>query len=768
MERRLAYRLLFNIIIFSSLITMIITAFQLYLEYKRDISLIEQQIKQIQHTNLKSLSKSLWYLHYDQIQLQLEGILELSDIEYLEITMESGSHFSLGAQKENQRKLHKHFSIDYEVGKMGKVSLGTLHITANLERVYQDLRKRLIVILGTQAIKTFFVSFFILFIVNYLITRHLSTLSIYTRKLDLNHLDNYLNLDRKVNPKKPDELEHVVSAINDMRTTLIKDFAEKERIKKQLQKAHDTMEVKVEERTAELVTRNEELKLEIKERMRIEEALQESEAQKKAILNGITTNLAFVNENLEIQWVNKTSANSVNKSPEEMVGYKCHKFWADPEKPCDNCPTEKAFRTRKTEQSIMHAPDGKIWDEKGEPVFNENGELIGVVEIAIDITEKTILENQIQQLKKMEAIGTLAGGIAHDFNNMLAVIFGNISYLLNRFNENEELVDVLSDIQEGGKKAQNLTHQLLTFSKGGAPIKKATDLNSLIKESAIFVTRGSKSKCEYDFSDDLWISEVDSGQLNQVISNLIINANQAMPNGGIVIIRTENIEMEIGNNIPLPNGKYIKITIEDQGIGISEKHFANIFDPYFSTKQKGRGLGLATSYSIIKRHGGHISVESKIDEGTTFFIYLLATDKEVKKAEKKESDRYSGHGKILVMDDEEHILKMSGRMLKNLGYEFYSTLDGKQALEMYHEALKSNQPFDLVILDLTIPGGMGGQETIKKLLEIDPNVKTVVSSGYSNDPVMSNFRDYGFKGIIPKPYSQDEVAKVLNEILDEI
>jgi len=669
--------------------------------------------------------------------------------------------------QENQRELHKRFSLDHKVARMGNVSLGTLQITANLERVYQHLRERFLVILGTKAIKTFFVSFFILFIVHYLITRHLTTLSNYTRKLNLNHLDTFLQLDRKVTPGKPDELEHVVSAINDMRTTMIEDIAEKEQVKKQLQEMLDTLEIKVEERTAELAEKNEKLNLEINERKRIEEALQESEAQKRAILDGITTNLAFVNENLEIQWVNKTSANSVNKSPEEMVGYKCHEFWADPEKPCDNCPTEKAFRTKKTEHSIMHTTEGKIWDEIGEPVFNENGELIGGLKIAQDITEKIKLENQIQQLKKMEAIGTLAGGIAHDFNNMLGVIFGNVSYLLNRFNENEELAEVLSDIQDGAKKSQNLTQQLLTFAKGGAPIKTATNINDLIKESAIFVTRGAKTKCNFNLSENLWIAEVDSGQMNQVTSNLVINANQAMPNGGIITVRSENTEIKAESNIPLPAGRYIKIIIEDQGVGISEKNLQNIFDPYFSTKQQGSGLGLATAYSIIKKHGGHISVESKIDEGTTFFIYLPVSDKEILKIDEKEKSKHSGHGKILVMDDEGQILKMAGRILSDMGYEPHFAEDGEQTIKMYQTTLQSNQQFDLVILDLTIPGGMGGQETIKELLKIDPKVKAVVSSGYSNDPVMSNFKDYGFCGVIPKPYSQDEVAEVLHNIFGE-
>ena len=408
----------------------------------------------------------------------------------------------------------------------------------------------------------------------------------------------------------------------------------------------------------------------------------------------------------------------------------------------------------------------RIIADSSAPIFDADKKIIGAVLVFRDITDKHRMEKQLQQSQKIEAIGTLAGGIAHDFNNMLGIIFGNVSYLLNQFKANEELVDVLSDIQEGTKKAQSLTQQLLTFSMGGAPVKKVTDVKSLIKESSEFVVRGAKTRCSFDLPDDLWVVEVDSGQLNQVFTNLIINANQAMPNGGVIIIRSENIDIQAKNIIPLPMGKYIKITIEDQGVGISEKHLPNIFDPYFSTKQAGSGFGLATSYSIITRHGGHIWAESKIDEGTTFYIYLPASEKEIIQVEDKANIKHSGNGKILIMDDQESILKMVGRMLNFMGYDTVLTTDGAQAIDIYNEAYQSHKPFDVVILDLTVPGGMGGAQVIPELLKIDPKVKAVVSSGYSNDPIMSNYEDYGFCGVIPKPYSENQLSELLNKIIN--
>jgi len=380
--------------------------------------------------------------------------------------------------------------------------------------------------------------------------------------------------------------------------------------------------------------------------------------------------------------------------------------------------------------------------------------------------EKIKLESQLQQSQKMESIGTLAGGIAHDFNNMLGVISGNISYALTHFNEEDELYGVLFDVEKSSKQAQNLTHQLLTFSKGGAPIKKLADINALIKESAIFSTRGTRANCSFELLNELWVAEIDDGQINQVMGNLLINANQAMPDGGTITIRTENAKFDRDIGIPLPAGKYVKIMVEDQGVGISGKDLSKVFDPYFSTKKQGSGLGLASTYSIIKKHGGYITACSAIDKGTIFNIYLPASSKTVEKTnDSKKLSHTGGQGRILIMDDQEMILKMVSRMLERIGYETEFATDGAKAIESFRKAYESRNPFDLVILDLTVPGGMGGAETIPELLRIDPELKAVVSSGYSNDPIMSHYQDYGFCGVVPKPFTMDQLAKVLNQIL---
>jgi CheY-like chemotaxis protein/anti-sigma regulatory factor (Ser/Thr protein kinase) len=321
----------------------------------------------------------------------------------------------------------------------------------------------------------------------------------------------------------------------------------------------------------------------------------------------------------------------------------------------------------------------------------------------------------------------------------------------------------LEEAERATMRAADLTQQLLTFSKGGAPIKRSASIVEIIEESARFALSGSNVKCVCQFPDNLWSVEVDEGQMHQVFHNLVINADQAMPEGGIITVHADNAILGAGG--PVQAGKYVKIVFEDQGTGISEEHIQKIFAPYFTTKEKGRGLGLAVVYSIIKNHGGHITVESRLGAGTTFTLYLPASDKPIAEEKGHEEEPIVGKGRILLMDDEDVVRDIAGEILKEIGYEVEIAKDGREALELYRTAEESARPFDVVIMDLTIPGGMGGKEAIKKLHEINPRVKAIVSSGYANDPVMANFRDYGFDAVIPKPYSGKDLSRIVHKIL---
>lgn len=439
---------------------------------------------------------------------------------------------------------------------------------------------------------------------------------------------------------------------------------------------------------------------------------------------------------------------------------------------CEN-PVAKVLKDRAIVSLANHtqliAKDGaeRMIEDSGAPIFDSNNEIIGVVLVFRDVTEKHRTQKQLQQTQKMESIGILAGGIAHDFNNMLSVVIGNASHARTLIDETQPLFKPLADIQASAKRAQNLTQQLLIFAKGGAPIKTPTDLNQLIKETVELVGSGSNSNYQFDLAQDLWRAEVDKGQMNQVFSNLIINANQAMPDGGAIDIKTANIELQGDDGMALADGSYIHISVQDQGVGIPEKHLPKVFDPYFSTKQKGSGLGLAIAYSIIQRHDGCITVYSEIEKGSVFHIYLPASVEVLPMTEKAPSPSHQGGGRVLIMDDQALILDMLQMMLRQMEYETATATDGLQAIEMYRQAYEAGNPFDLVILDLTVPGGLGGAKTIPELLKIDPQVKAVVSSGYANDPIMANYQDYGFCGVVPKPYTKSDLASLLNSLFDK-
>ncbi|NOQ22475.1 MAG: PAS domain S-box protein [Candidatus Aegiribacteria sp.] len=387
--------------------------------------------------------------------------------------------------------------------------------------------------------------------------------------------------------------------------------------------------------------------------------------------------------------------------------------------------------------------------------------------VAIDVSERKKMERELVKVEKIESLGILAGGIAHDFNNILTGILGNIELAIAYSSPEREEYKFLENAHSASNRAKELTYKLLTFSKGGVPLTESTKLSDIITDSVNFVLSGSSITCDYSLPADLWPVDIDVVQFRQVIENLTINANQAMPNGGVFSIEAENIDEETIKSLPLSVKRYVKLTIKDHGVGISEKDLLNIFDPYFTTKDGGSGLGLATTYSIIKKHNGLITVESEIGTGTMFIIHIPVSKKEPSEVKKKEEDPETGQGKILVMDDDESVRMVTFQMLAKLGFSTVTANDGNETIELFKAAIESGEPFDGVIIDLTIRGGMGGEETISRLLEIDPDIKAIVSSGYSNNPVMANFQDYGFRGIIKKPFNIRELSECMLNIVSD-
>ncbi len=404
---------------------------------------------------------------------------------------------------------------------------------------------------------------------------------------------------------------------------------------------------------------------------------------------------------------------------------------------------------------------------------NSVGNTINTVIVFRDIGEQEKLEKESLKAHKLESIALLAGGIAHDFNNILTGIIGNLQLAIMEDNINENTILRLDEAKDAAFRASKLTKRLLTFSKGGNPVKEITVINELLDETMRFSLSGSNITYSLSIPKDLWLVNIDKGQIYQVISNLSINAKHAMENGGKINVNAENFTC-VNNNSksdifspPLEPGPYIKITFKDQGTGIDSQNIQKIFDPYFTTKSTGSGLGLATSYSIIKKHKGHISVESEPGHGAVFTIFLPAEKENVSLKHVKSKKINHGCGRILLMDDDHIVRNTVKSLLESIGYEINCVSNGNAAIELYKNALKQKNPYILVIIDLSIPGGMGGEETIKWIRKMDSNAKAIVFSAYSNSPIISDYKKFGFNGIITKPFKIEDFSDVITKIISE-
>jgi len=395
------------------------------------------------------------------------------------------------------------------------------------------------------------------------------------------------------------------------------------------------------------------------------------------------------------------------------------------------------------------------------PIRDKNSNIVGLAVVFRDITEWEHMLKEVMKADKIESIGILAGGIAHDFNNILTAILGNISLAKMGVDPGSRIYSILDEAEWASTRAKNLTQQLLTFSKGGAPIKKTTPMETLLEDWVSFALRGSKVKWRLKIEDGLWQAEIDEGQVSQVIHNLIINADQAIPGCGEILVSAENYFHNGSKPLSLAPGKYVKISVSDEGVGIAPENLKRIFDPYFTTKVTGTGMGLASSYSVIKRHGGHIDVNSKVGCGSEFTVFLPASEECVVEQRHLQKIPQKGTGRVLLMDDEPLIRDLAEQVLVHLGYDVRTSKDGLEAIDLYKESKEHGEPFDAVIMDLTIPGGMGGKEALEKLRKLDPHIKAIVSSGYCNDPIMGDFRKYGFAGVLAKPYSAEEMSAIL-------
>lgn len=552
---------------------------------------------------------------------------------------------------------------------------------------------------------------------------------------------------------------------------------------------------------------NDSLSQEVAHRAKIEEELREHQEHLETLVKARTTALLtsesryrFVTEHIsDVIWMMELDGSRfsyVSPSVKEFRGYSAEEVMA---MPLDQCLTPSSFEIaqcamRRQLEYLTKAPDqlspffllelehpckdgSTVWAEvRASLLVDDRGRPTGFAGVTRDITErrkidqdKQHLETQLLRSQKMDAIGTLAGGIAHDFNNLLTSILGNITLTQHTVKLPPLGETYLTRAEQATWRAKDITQQLLAFAKGGDPIKQLISFKDLIIESSGFALSGSSVICQRHLSARLWPIEADPGQISQVVHNIIINAVQAMPNGGTLVIQADNMWITKSHDpfpLLLPPGPYVHVTISDEGSGIAQDKVDRIFDPYFSTKPEGQGLGLASAYAIMQKHGGHIAVESQAKVGTKFSLYFPACASGDKAIKLGTVPLQHGCGTILVMDDEEPIRLLAKEMLSHCGYQCELAKDGHEAIARFQQAQNKRIPFSAVILDLTVPGSMGGKDAILRLREIDPQVIAFVSSGYSNDPIMANYHTYGFQGVITKPYSLIGLSPILHRSLN--
>ena len=497
----------------------------------------------------------------------------------------------------------------------------------------------------------------------------------------------------------------------------------------------------------------------VTQRARANEALRASEARFHAIADNVPVMIWMRNPDTQVTYVNSGWQTFFGEAADQAHD----DHWRAAIHPDDRAHCferyARAFAgTKRFELKYsLRRHDGvyRLILDVGIPLMWE-GRLTGYIGSCIDVTEREQLDTDLSKSSKLETVGILAGGIAHDFNNILTAIIGNIGLARLSLDPSSELFKSLMAAEGAGLRARDLAQQLLIFAHGGAPIQKTVSLGRVLKEWLAFAVRGSNTKILSSIAGDLWPVEADEGQLSQVINNLILNAQQAMPQGGTIHVVAENVTLGHDNGLSLI-GNYARTTIRDEGEGIIKAHLDKIFDPFFTTKTKGTGLGLAISYAIIKKHRGHMTVQSEPGQGATFCLYLPASEKKVGAPPDKGWTPPQGTGRILFMDDEPVIRRFAHKALASFGYHVEAVADGQQAIERYRAAQAEGRPYDGVVLDLTVPGGMGGREAMQALLAIDPAVRAIVSSGYSNDPIMANFKAYGFCGCINKPYQVEDL-----------
>lgn len=551
-----------------------------------------------------------------------------------------------------------------------------------------------------------------------------------------------------------------------------RDISERQQNMQILQQARDELEQRVEERTLELEQRNEQLQFEIQERILAESDLAAQKEYLSVTLRSIGDGVITINEHEYVVFLNKAAEGITGWKQEDAEGKNLTEVFPIKHLEQQNAscyfPNSVSEIDSRRVELVSLSGVNHVLSENRSAILDCNGKTLGYVIVFRDITEKEILEEELFKSRKLESVSLLASGLAHDFNNLLTGIITNLFMAKTALPINSETYNLVTNAEKAAFRASSLTKQLLSFARDSTtPNREVSSLKELIEESVGFYLSGSKCDYRLNLDEQLYMVEIDRGQIDQVLNNIIVNADQSMPHGGTITVGAQNVELQKNVNIPLKPGKYVCINVSDDGTGIPHENIHRIFDPYFTTRQQGNGLGLSSAYSIVLKHNGYITVQSELKKGSTFNIYLPASENILIDDSASMEETRQGKGKILVLDDDDIIRRSTERLLSHLGYKVFMANEGEQALRLYSAAIENQTPFDAAILDLTIPGGKGAQEIIGELCKLDPHTKAIVSSGYPDDTVMLNFLSFGFCAAISKPYNIEELSNLLKRVLFE-
>jgi PAS domain S-box-containing protein len=745
------FSMTFSIVV-STILLLFCTGVVFYNSYTLEKELIDQLNGTLELAET-SLPTAVWQMDYSSMNDVLEAILINDTIASVRISTDG----EIAAKKTQPQYRDIDFSFfrnsseftvkSVDVSRFGE-KVGVFEVAISHADVDRELIVTLLVVISLAVILCSAILLTSVFITRRYIFQPLIRLENHAELIAGGDLETHIEATGN------DEFAQLASAFNIMAD--------------QLKISFQTLEQKVQERTADLFQAKNEA-----EKMNLHLGVIGAELQ--TLLDNSPVGIVFVDFDRIIQRVNPEITRITGYTGEDLIGQTTRVLYG----------SEESYRSFGEAQYPFLRENGYCQANtefvrkdgipvtcylRGRIIVAESG-IEGIVWTVEDITMRLKMEDELLKIKKLESIGVFAGGIAHDFNNLLLAIIGNISLAKRIAAHSNQLDELLTSAHKASERARELTAKLLTFASGGEPIKSTESLPQLLEDSASFVLSGSNVKCVYEFSADLWHVNMDKTQINQVIQNLVLNADQSMPDGGVLSISCSNEHLAADQIPGLNSGHYVRVSVRDRGHGITKENIDRIFDPYFSTKvkdsSKGSGLGLAIVHSIISKHGGSITVESVPEKGSDFILYLPAMPICDARDIAVEESPHMSTGRILVMDDEEMIREVVCNMLNHLGYDASAAADGDEAVSAYKNSQESGHPFDAVIMDLTIPGGMGGVEAVQHILAIDAQAKVIVSSGYSQDPILDDYHAFGFCNIVSKPYQLIDLPRVLAEVIRE-